>query len=82
MDTAISSSNSNLLKDLKPKMEKTSTGVSRALKYCMEAFTLLTVLAKAGKSHVCTAIFFPFLYKRMSRWFFFSMLCWVSVRMN
>ena len=26
----------------------------------MEAFTLLTVLAKAGKSHVCTVIFFPF----------------------
>ena len=33
----------------------------------MEAFTLLTVLAKAGKSHVCTVIFFPFLYKQMSR---------------
>ena len=44
---------------------KNSTGALSCLEI-LEAFPMLTVLVKAGQSHMCVLYFFNFLYKRTS----------------
>ena len=44
---------------------KNCTGALSCLEI-LEAFPMLTVLVKAGQSHMCVLYFFNFLYKRTS----------------
>ena len=60
---------------------KNSTGALSCLEI-LEAFPMLTVLVKAGQSHVC-AVFFQFSVQANELMVFqFCLIFWVSVRIN